>query len=263
MPFFQTKTLSHYYEVVGQGDPLLLIAGLGGDTTIWTLLVSMLADKFKLIMLDNRAAGRTPIGIEPLSTELMAQDCIALLDHLNIKTSHIIGNSMGGAIAQQIAIHHSDRVNKLILYSSFSLLEKRERMSLETNAELLNYDIPRELWILNLLKPCFSNTFLSKQENIDLIIEADRNNLRQQTKEMFDAQLAACIKHNTTNLLTKIAATTLIIAGSDDQVTPLFYNEFLFKHIKKATMKVIDGVGHLADLEKPYEFNKIILDFLA
>ncbi len=109
------------YETYGnKGPPLIMILGLGQDMATWGLQISELSSHFKLIVFDNRDSGKSSLCKENYSTEDMAQDTIGLMDHLGIERAHLLGTSMGGMIAQQVAIKAPERVNSLILAGTTS-----------------------------------------------------------------------------------------------------------------------------------------------
>lgn len=108
------------YETHGKGPPLIMILGLGQDMATWGLQISELSSHFKLIVFDNRDSGKSSLCKGNYSTEDMAQDTIGLMDHLGIERAHLLGTSMGGMIAQQVAIMAPERVNSLILAGTTS-----------------------------------------------------------------------------------------------------------------------------------------------
>src|SRR3954470_2981688 len=115
MPSVLFNELELYYEETGSGPPLLLIAGLSGNTLGWSMLQPVLAEHFRVIAFDNRGAGRSSAPPGPYTTAQMAQDAVALLDYFDIDRAHIIGQSMGGMIAQELALAHPERVDRLVL----------------------------------------------------------------------------------------------------------------------------------------------------
>src|SRR3712207_194537 len=109
-----------YYEETGSGPPLLLIAGLGGNTLGWVMLLPALAQHFRVIAFDNRGAGRSSAPPGPYTTRQMADDAAALLAHLGIERAHVLGLSLGGMIAQELALAHAERVDRLVLYATYA-----------------------------------------------------------------------------------------------------------------------------------------------
>src|SRR5215211_5170886 len=106
MPLAAVNGLNLYYEETGSGPPLMLIAGLSGNTLGWAMLLPALAERFRVIAFDNRGAGRSSAPPGPYTTREMADDAAALLDHLGIEQAHVFGFSLGGLIAQELALNY-------------------------------------------------------------------------------------------------------------------------------------------------------------
>src|SRR3990172_9311716 len=115
MPTAPVRDLMMYYEEAGSGEPLVLIMGLGGDLQGWAFQAPVLAQHFRVITFDNRGAGRTSAPDRPSSIAAMADDTAGLMDYLGIQKAHVLGFSMGGYIAQELALSRPDRVDQLIL----------------------------------------------------------------------------------------------------------------------------------------------------
>src|SRR5437764_14008294 len=109
MPMFSREDVDLYYECHGSGAPLFLIAGLASDSQSWQPIIGDLASRFRVIALDNRGVGRTIPQDPPTSIRAMADDCVALIDHLRLPSVHVLGHSMGGFIAQELAIRPPTR----------------------------------------------------------------------------------------------------------------------------------------------------------
>ena len=121
MPHASVNGIRLYYEEHGtaDGDPLLLIPGTGSHSGSWAVLLPALA-RFRVIALDNRGAGRSDVPPGPYTTRLMADDAAALLAHLGIARTHVIGRSMGGMIAQEPALAYPERVARLVLFATWA-----------------------------------------------------------------------------------------------------------------------------------------------
>ncbi len=115
MPIAHTNGIDLYYELHGHGEPLLLIPGLGYDGWMWHRMIPGLAEHFQVISLDNRGSGQSAKPPGPYSAQLLAADVVGLLDELGLPRAHVMGHSMGGFIAQSLALDYPDRVDKLIL----------------------------------------------------------------------------------------------------------------------------------------------------
>lgn len=120
MPKAKIGEVHIYYEEYGEGPPLIMILGLGQDTATWGFQIEEFSKYFRLILLDNRDSGRSSSCSETYTTETMAGDILGLMDHLEIERAHLLGTSMGGMIAQQVALMAPDRVVSLVLASTTS-----------------------------------------------------------------------------------------------------------------------------------------------
>lgn len=120
MPKTKIGEIHIYYEEHGQGLPLIMILGLGQDTATWGFQISEFSKQFRVIVLDNRDSGKSSRCSEIYTTEMMARDTLGLMDYLGIERTHLLGTSMGGMIAQHVALMASERVISLILVSTTS-----------------------------------------------------------------------------------------------------------------------------------------------
>lgn len=120
MPKAKVGDIQIFYEQYGEGPPLIMILGLGQDTATWGFQIPEFSKHFRLILLDNRDSGRSSHCSETYTTETMAMDVLGLMDHLEIERTHLLGTSMGGMIAQQVALMAPERVISLILASTTS-----------------------------------------------------------------------------------------------------------------------------------------------
>jgi 3-oxoadipate enol-lactonase len=119
MPYVKVNDIQMYYEIQGEGEPLLLIVGLGTDISEWEGIIHWLAQTYKVLAFDNRGAGRTDKPDTPYSIEMMADDTAGIMQTLGIQQAHILGISMGGRIALALALRHAKSVKKLVLVSTY------------------------------------------------------------------------------------------------------------------------------------------------
>jgi len=150
-----------YYEVHGQGKPLLLMAGLASDSQSWQPAINDLIHHFKVIIFDNRGVGRTTPQEVEITIPKMADDCIDLIKHLGFKTVNLLGHSMGGIIAQDCAIRYPCYIEKLILSGTSTNLSERSKALLSDWAKYLNAGMPPELWYKNMFYWIFRKNFLT------------------------------------------------------------------------------------------------------
>ncbi|OYT58532.1 hypothetical protein B6U70_00180 [Euryarchaeota archaeon ex4484_162] len=273
MPFAELDDFKMCYYVFGEGEPLILISGLGMDNTTWIYQVPFFKDFFKVIIFDNRGIGRSSRTLGPYTIKMMAEDVIKLMEYLNIKNAHVLGSSMGGMIAQEIAINHPLRVNKLVLCSTSPkprrlLLRKlseglRDLLNDEIE-DVINIDSKRELFekaISYILLQVFSRDFL--KENRKLVEETMRRYLSNPYYiETFLKQVRAIRWHNTLDRLNLIEVETLVLAGDKDRLVSPENAKILAERIPSSKVIVFENIGHAMHLESPEKFNKTVLNFL-
>ena len=120
MPKVRVNGIELHYEESGSGDPLLMIMGFGGDHQAWAFQVPAFAEGYRVITFDNRGAGQSEGPDVAYSTRMMADDAVGLLDVLRIERAHVLGVSMGGMIAQEVALNHPRRVRSLQLHCTYA-----------------------------------------------------------------------------------------------------------------------------------------------
>ncbi len=154
MPSFGTRGFSIYYEAYGDDDrtPLVLVMGMGGTCQGWTVTtVPELSKERRVIIFDNRGAGRSEDPGTSFTTADMAEDTLALLDELEIERAHVLGGFLGGMVAQELAIAHPERVGCLILHGTWAKADAKRRAIIELWKEMIENGVPAETRIRNRL----------------------------------------------------------------------------------------------------------------
>jgi pimeloyl-ACP methyl ester carboxylesterase len=193
---------------------------------------------------------------------MMARDTIAVMDHLNIDTARVAGISMGGAIAQELAIHFPDRVRSLVLISTWPVFNNYAKTVYENLKKLRVTSKPEDfmellqLWIF--APPYYEQHLEALKEGQS---EA-KNNENPQKKEGFDGQLDACINHYTVDRLHQINVPTLITIGMMDIFTPPAFSQILHEKIRKSELVEFPAGGHVHHWEDLPRFNQVTTDFL-
>ncbi|HXZ82472.1 MAG TPA: alpha/beta fold hydrolase [Acidimicrobiales bacterium] len=214
MPYADTGGLAMYYELHGDGKPLVLILGLAADISEYPFLVEALSTGFRVLSFDNRGAGRTDKPDSPYSIEMMADDTVRLMDIVGIGRAHLVGVSMGGKIALDIALRHRDRVSQLSLVSTQASSRGRVHLSLPMR---LAYPLR---WL-----PRMRGRY-------------------PQPRQAFRRQRAASLRYDCTARLPEISVPTLILHGKKDRTAPFSQAELLQRLIPGARLVPFSG-GHL------------------
>lgn len=249
-----------YYEIHGAGYPLVLISGCGGDILNWTEIVPILSKHYKTIIFDNRGIGRSEVTFGDYSTRQFAEDMAALLDYLKVEKAHVLGWSMGGMIAQEYALAHPEKIDRLILCATAAKYSMKHSFVFWTWLEMLKQGDTAAVasWMMTW---CFSEDFFQNPEIIAQTRAAFMNPPYPPTVEGFSGQIAALTTHDRRGQLGDIKAPTLVFGMDDDGSFHVKEVEALAKEIDGAELKIVEG-GHALQLEKPQEFCNVVLEFL-
>ncbi len=251
-----------YYEIHGEGTPLLLIAGLGSDCLSWGGVVAKLAAHFKVIVFDNRGVGRSEAPEKSYAVGEMTSDAIRLLDHLKIKKAHILGHSMGGFIAQEMAIHHPERVERLVLASTAAVSSERNNtLFLEFYKELRTGADP-ETWILKWVRWLFSPERLSCKTFIDAFVKNRLKDPFPQQARGLKGQIDAIALFDSREKLGRVKAETLVLHGREDILILPGEAEALAKGISGSAFQYIKGAAHCLHIENRHVFVRAVVEFL-
>jgi 3-oxoadipate enol-lactonase len=262
MPYTETPGFRMYYESQGEGDPLLLINGLGSDSTEWFFQFPAFARRFLVVAFDNRGAGKSGTPPGPYSTAQMADDAAALLTHLGADRAHVLGVSLGGMVAQEVALRHPDRVRKLVLACTAPGGEGSVRPAPEVLKMFIRSPggDPEEE-VRRVLPFLYSERYLSDcPEEIEEFV---RRRLAEPVRvEGHAAQLAAAMSHSAWERLATIEAPTLVIAGDGDRVVPTENSRRIAERIPDAKLVILPGAPHRLFAENAEEFNRAVISFL-
>jgi 3-oxoadipate enol-lactonase len=261
MSTFQRGEFTTYYEEAGAGDPLVLICGLSADLQIWRFMVPELSKHFRVVCFDNRGAGRSSAPDEPYSVSGMADDLVNLLNHLHIDSTHVLGWSMGGVIAQTLARSHPARIHKLILLSTCHEPDGLLRLSIQNWINVRRSNMPYEQVIRYLARMVFSPELVNNAGVFQQFIEVMLANPYAQSLHGFLRQAEALLGYSAPSDVAPIAVPSLVLVGRHDQLTPPYLSEQLAARIPNAKVLVLGG-AHSAAVESPDEYSRAIVSFL-
>ena len=265
MPRAWINGIHLYYETHGDRglSPLLLISGFSGYARSWDMYLPKLSQDFFVIVFDNRGVGKTDKPSSSYTMDEMAADTVGLLDHLDLQTANVFGVSMGGMIAQHLALKYPNRVQHLVLGCTSCNGTVVFRLGARV-ADMLKPLPPqsqeREKMVRRRIRLLLSPTFLRDHpKEVDrLVIEALRNN---QPIHGFLGQLAAVRRHNTCARLTKIRLPTLVMHGTVDTLVPPENGLFLAQRIPEAQFISFEKAGHLFYIEQVNKVTEILASF--
>ncbi len=251
------------FEVVGTGDPVILIHGLGYARWGWDPVTAGLAPEFRVVLLDNRGIGESDVPPGPYTARDMAGDVLAVLDAAGIERAHVVGTSLGGMIAQELALARPNRVARLVLACTtpgrrraFPLPERTSRLFAE--AASLPQDVALRRFVENALA---ARTLAERRELVERILE--RRLAHPPHPAGWQAQAAAGTTFDAFDRLPAISAPTLVLHGTDDHVVDSRNARLLAERIPDARLELFPACGHLFFWEDPERFLALVARFLA
>jgi pimeloyl-ACP methyl ester carboxylesterase len=249
-----------WMEQEGEGDDVLFISGLADEGACWVDQVAGLKDRYRLTTFDNRGVGRSSTPSGPFRIVDFTADTAALMDALELERPHVVGSSMGGAIAQELALAHPDRVRSLVLNGTWCRGDRflheilRNWMwSAEKADSIRDFLVTVNLW-------CFSPRIWNAGTMDDWIAAAEASPYAQ-SADAFCRSAQALIDHDSADRIGAIDAPTLVTVGELDLVLPARFSEELVRRIPNARLVVIPAVGHQPFQEVPEDFNRLLTEF--
>jgi pimeloyl-ACP methyl ester carboxylesterase len=252
------------YYIEGQGPPLLMIMGLGGQASSWgEPLLSALRGRLTTVRFSNRGTGRSSRLDGDVTMRLMADDAAGLLDELGIERAHVLGISMGGMIAQELALNHPQRVRGLVLGCTLCGGPRAITASPEVLAMIQpEPGLPREEQIRKAWPAMCTPEFIEARR--EFMEEMLRESLVHPTPvQTLLRQSAGIQAFDAYGRLPGISAPTLVIHGDRDVLVPPANAVVLRERIPGAELRVIEGAAHNFFWEKPEESAAVISEFLA
>lgn len=262
MPKTTVNGVELYYEVEGDGPPLLMIQGLGYSSRFWFKQIPELKEHFELVLFDNRDVGKSEIVDQGYRMQDMAQDAKELIEELGFDRVNVLGLSMGGYIAQHLTASWPELVNKLVLVSTHAggpeyLAETGDLWEEILDVEgLSEREIYRKGYRYSVTEEFFSNEG-EIEKLVDMRVED------AQPQPAYQRQFQAASEFDMTDRLGEIESNTLILSGAEDRVVPTKFGEQLEAGIPSARLEIVDGAAHLIHLETPEELNSMVIDFVS
>ena len=262
MPSLDIDGRSLYYEVHGQGEPLLCVHGLSVDTLGWALQLPAFSERHQTVIFDNRDVGQSSYVEHEYEVADMAADALALADELDLTSFHLMGISMGGAIAQEIALAAPERVSTLTLAVTFPRGGAWAHKLAETWGARAQ-EMPHERHVDELLLLNLSEEFYENAEGVAYVRGMMLQNPHPQAPEAFARQLAASSHHDALERLPSLEMPVHVIGGERDILVPVWKSAELAEAIPGARLTVLERAPHGLSLERAEEFNRLVLDFVA
>jgi 3-oxoadipate enol-lactonase len=251
-----------YYETYGDsGTPVVLIHGLAGDCSAWSAQIARLQEGHRVIAFDNRGAGRSSAPDYPYTTRLFADDTVALMDALGVsEPAHVIGRSMGGAIAQEIALAYPERVRSMIITASFGKLDAYGYQILENINEIVKvqgYGLAAKVQSLFFFPPPYFNSHRDQMERFEQALANTDRPIRGYVHSTH-----ACLVHDSLDRLGEVACPTLVMAGGQDVLCAASASRDIAERVPGCELKIYDEASHFFLIQCFEESMRDIEEFL-
>lgn len=267
MPFVEANGARLSYEAVGNGPGVLLIQGVGVGGEGWRPQIEGLKDRHRLVAFDNRGIGASPLGAAELSIELMAQDALAVMDAAGLGSCHVVGHSMGGVIAQALALSAPQRVKSLSLMCTFSRGAEAVRMTwdklvLGMGSYIGTRPSRRRAFLRMVMPDAYLATVDSEQLIAQLAKLFGRDLAVQPAINM--KQLRAMSKYDAGTRLRSLAdIPTLVLSGALDRIALPSYGKALAAAIPKARYIEVPDTGHALPIQCADKVNALLVEHFA
>ena len=272
MPDIEITGATLHCEVAGTGAPILLIPGLGLDHTYYRFGVPLLARRMQVLAVDPRGIGRSTKSPPPYSVESWADDFAGMIDKLGFGPIHVLGSSLGGAIALALAQRHPGRLKSLTVVGGFSELDRATELNFRLRLKLIEkLGMSDEvadymgLWTL-------TRKFINSDAGY-AVMRANQANIRTNSAESYSAFVEALLRWGRcqpgqdqepkfTSLLSSIRLPTLVVTSDNDHLIPKELSDLIAARISGAKLAVMPGAGHIPFMEQPENVVRIVLDFI-
>ena len=261
MPTAHVNGIELHYDVHGEGEPLLCLMGLGADSMAWALQVPAWSPHLQVITCDNRDVGQSGYATGEYEIRDMAADVLGLADELGLESFHLLGMSMGGMIAQEVALAAPARVRTLQLAVTYAGSgrwgREKARIWSESAAGRTHEQMIDELALL-----CLSEEFFENERGVKFLKDLMLQNPNPQQPEGFARQLDAASRHEARDRIGALSMPVHVIGGEHDVLVPVWKSQEIHSLVPGSELTVIAGGPHGLNLERAEEFNAAVLDFV-
>jgi aminoacrylate hydrolase len=260
MPTLSIGDADIHHEIHGSGEPVLLVAGLGGAASYWAPNLPAFAGRYRTILHDHRGTGGSTRSRIAYSIEQMADDLLRLMDALQIESAHLVGHSTGGAIGQVIAIEHPERLRSMVLYASWDRSDPFLRRVMAARRALV-LDSGPAAYLASTPLFLYPDGWIN--ENDGLLREREKNGLAGfPGPEIAASRIDAVLAFDRTADLHRIKTPTLVLCAEDDFLTPPYMSQALADAIPGARSERLERGGHACSEVAPREFDQRVFAFI-
>ncbi len=261
MPTCTVRGLDLHFTRVGEGPDLLLLCGLGDDVSAWDAQVQAFRATRRVTVIDNRGVGRTPLPDGPLSVAELAADAAALCSATGIVEADVAGFSMGGAIAQELALGWPSLVRTLTIVGSWCRSDGAFAAACEALAWQAGVVDADEPFVRSLFALVYSAA-MHEDGRVDAYVRAALANPHPQTTEAFVRTARMLRTHDTADRLDAVEAPTLVVCGAEDVLCPPRHSQAIAARIPGARLVEVPAQAHQPFQEDPAAFNRLLATFL-
>jgi len=263
MDSVKVKDAEICYQVMGKGDPLVMIMGLTANMNWWEPdLVNSLSKDYRLLIFDNRGAGRTVAPAGEFTIKQFAEDTAGLMESVGMEHAHVVGLSMGGMIAQELVLNYPEKVDRLVLCATYCGGKETVYADREVLKKLLDLSGTLEDKFNRTLSMMFPPDWLASNEGACKLF-FDRYRELPTTEESAASQFMATVRFDACERLSQIDKPTMVACGSADVLIPPENSRIIAGRIPGAQLVEFDGAGHGFMYERREEFEKQLRDFLG
>jgi pimeloyl-ACP methyl ester carboxylesterase len=255
------NTLLHYDEC-GEGMPLVFLHGLAGDHLYWKGQMRAFARRFRCLAPDNRDAGQSGPAVAPYTIGDLAADVAGLLDALGLREAHLVGLSLGGMIALELAVAYPSLVRSLVLVGTVGRADDWFNATLDTYSHIRRQVADTAGFLGAMLPWLVSHRFFESPSKLEWLQAFLRECAFPQKIDGFFRQLEAIRGHDVLERASTVRCPALVVVGEDDLITPRRYAEQLATCIPQAILHILPGVGHSPALEDSRGFSRLLEEFL-
>ena len=261
MPIAPLPNVDLFYTDSGAGVPILWLQGLGAEHSAWAPQIARFSVDFRCIAPDARDVGQSSRASQSYSLATLADDCAHLLAYLQLEAVHVVGLSLGGAVAQHLALNHPNLVRTLTLVSTFARQSPRQRelliawREIYARVDVATFYRQAAAWM-------FSDAFFERPRNLQNVLRYVAESDHPQEAAAFARQVDAVLSHDVVGRLSEISRPTLILGGDHDQLAPLAMMQTLADNITDSQLMTFTGSAHLINLERQIDFNRCLYEFI-
>ncbi len=260
MPRVATAAGELVYEELGSGPALLFISGTSFDRSAWAGQVAHLMGRYRCVTFDNRDVGESALASRPYTPRYMVADALAVMDALGVEQAHVVGHSLGGAVAQELALAVPARVRSLVLVDTWARNDDYTRGLFRTWQRVRTRCDTREFFESATLF-AVGHTFLNAV-GLETLVGMYASAPHPQDPQGFVRQVGADLAHDTADRLGGIACPTLVIAGEEDTIFFREHHDMLATGIPGARLVVLRKAGHMPQVESTDAFDRELERFL-